>query len=308
MAGVLHAPTGRAHRDGHGGRAGAGAHDRAGEGTGRQGAALDVHAALPVRGVPRRRTSARRPSASTARSCMPGETFSLNDTIKERTEKNGYTEGFVVGEGGVFAEALGGGVSASATTGVDRRVLRRHGASADHRALHLHLPLHRGLEATVAWGIFDMKFRNDTPNGVFITSSTTNTSMTVSLWGTKEYDDIDAEFGERTSIVPFDQDLRRVGGLPGPERAWMASRSPSTGCSTRTARRSGVSRSPRATSRPRTSPAAKPDKKPARTRTRGGEADVPAASPTASLERRRRPGRRREPTRRAREDDVFSNG
>ena len=39
---------------------------------------------------------------------MPGDTFSLNDTIKERTEKNGYTVGFVVGAGGVFAEDLGG--------------------------------------------------------------------------------------------------------------------------------------------------------------------------------------------------------
>jgi len=48
-----------------------------------------------------------------------------------------------------------------------------------------------------------MKFRNDTPNAVFITSSTTPTSMTVSLWGTKEYDEIRAEFGKRTNIVPF---------------------------------------------------------------------------------------------------------
>ena len=60
-----------------------------------------------------------------------------------------------------------------------------------------------GLEATVAWGIFDMKFRNDTPNAVFITSSITNGSMTVSLWGTKEYDDIEAEFGERKNIRKF---------------------------------------------------------------------------------------------------------
>ena len=47
---------------------------------------------------------------------MPGETFSLNDTIGERTPENGYTKGFVVGPGGVFKEDLGGGVSASATT------------------------------------------------------------------------------------------------------------------------------------------------------------------------------------------------
>lgn len=134
---------------------------------------------------------------------MPGETFSLNDTIKERTEENGYTEGFVVGEGGVFAEALGGGVSASATTtwtGAFFAGLERVETVAHSIYISRYQP---GLEATVAWGIFDMKFRNDTPNAVFITSSITNGSMTVSFWGTKEYDDITAEFGKRTNVVPF---------------------------------------------------------------------------------------------------------
>jgi hypothetical protein len=48
-----------------------------------------------------------------------------------------------------------------------------------------------------------MKFRNTTPNAVFITSSITNGSITVSLWGTKEYDKIEAEYGKRTNIRPF---------------------------------------------------------------------------------------------------------
>ena len=56
---------------------------------------------------------------------------------------------------------------------------------------------------TVAWGIFDMKFRNDTPNAVFITTSMSNTSMTVSFWGTKQYDEIDAEFGPKTNTRKF---------------------------------------------------------------------------------------------------------
>lgn len=136
---------------------------------------------------------------------MPGETFSLNDTIKERTEENGYTEGFVVGAGGVFDEALGGGVSAAATTvwtGAFFAGMERVQTIAHSIYISRYQP---GLEATVAWGIFDMKFRNDTPNAVFITAGTTNSSMTVSFWGTKEYDDITAEFGERKSIVPYEK-------------------------------------------------------------------------------------------------------
>lgn len=134
---------------------------------------------------------------------MPGETFSLNDTIKERTAKNGYTEGFVVGEGGVFAEAMGGGVSTSATaawTAAFYAGMERVQTVAHSIYISRYKP---GLEATVAWGMFDMKFRNDTSHAVLITSGITNGSINVSFWGTKEYDDIEAEYGERTGIVPF---------------------------------------------------------------------------------------------------------
>jgi vancomycin resistance protein YoaR len=133
----------------------------------------------------------------------PGETFSMNDTIKERTKKNGYTVGFVVGEGGVFAEALGGGVSTATTatwTAAFYAGMERVQTVAHSIYISRYKP---GLEATVAWGIFDMKFRNDTPNAVFITSGITNGSITVSFWGTKQYDDISAEYGKRKDVVPF---------------------------------------------------------------------------------------------------------
>ena len=53
--------------------------------------------------------------------------------------------------------------------------------------------------------LFDMKFRNPGPNAVFITAGITNGSMTVSFWGTKQYDDIKADFHERHDIVPFEK-------------------------------------------------------------------------------------------------------
>jgi vancomycin resistance protein YoaR len=127
----------------------------------------------------------------------------MNDTILERTEANGYTVGFVVGEGGVFDEQLGGGVSTATTTvwtGAFYAGMERVQTVAHSIYISRYKP---GLEATVAWGLFDMKFRNDTPNGVFITASTTNGSMTVSFWGTKQYEKIEAEYGKRTNIVPF---------------------------------------------------------------------------------------------------------
>ncbi|MHB8796613.1 MAG: VanW family protein [Candidatus Nanopelagicales bacterium] len=135
---------------------------------------------------------------------LPGQTFSLNDTIRERTRENGYTEGIVIGPGGVFREDLGGGVSTAATTtwtaaffaGMERIETRAHSIYISR--------YQPGLEATVAWGVFDMRFRNDSPYPVLIKARITNTSMTVSFWGTRSYDEIKAEFGPRTDVVPFD--------------------------------------------------------------------------------------------------------
>jgi len=134
---------------------------------------------------------------------LPGDTFSLNDTIKERTPANGYTKGFVIGPGGVFKEDLGGGVSTSATAtwtaafyaGLQRVYTQAHS---------IWIPRYRaGLEATVAWGSFDMKFKNDTGHGVLITTIMKNTSITVQMWGTKTYDEIRAESSARRGVVPF---------------------------------------------------------------------------------------------------------
>lgn len=134
---------------------------------------------------------------------MPGETFSMNDTIKERTVANGYTVGTVIGPGGVFDEQLGGGVSA-ATTAVWTAAFFAGMERTDTRAHSIYISRYQpGLEATVAWGIFDMKFTNDTPHAVFITTKMTATSMTVSFWGTPTYDEILAEFGPRTNIRKY---------------------------------------------------------------------------------------------------------
>ncbi len=133
---------------------------------------------------------------------LPGETFSLNKILGERTIANGYTKGYVIGPGGVFKEDLGGGVSTSATAtwtaafyaGLERIHTQAHSIwISRYRA---------GLEATVAWGSFDMSFRNDTPHAVLVTTIMKNTSITVSIWGTKVYDQIKAVSGPRYNVVP----------------------------------------------------------------------------------------------------------
>jgi vancomycin resistance protein YoaR len=132
---------------------------------------------------------------------LPGDVFSLNKTLGERTSANGYTKGFVIGPGGVFKEDLGGGVSTSATATWTAAFYA--GLQRVHTQAHsIWIPRYRaGLEATVAWGSFDMSFKNDTPHGVLITTIMKNTSITVQIWGTKTYD-IKAVSGPRYDSSP----------------------------------------------------------------------------------------------------------
>lgn len=134
---------------------------------------------------------------------MPGETYSMNDTMKERTVANGYTVGFVIGQGGIFAQELGGGVS-TATTTTWTAAFYAGMEPVQVIAHSIYISRYKaGLEATVAWGIFDMKFKNPYDTPVYIQASATSTSVTVSFWGVPVYSDIKADFGPRRDIKPF---------------------------------------------------------------------------------------------------------
>jgi vancomycin resistance protein YoaR len=134
---------------------------------------------------------------------LPGDVFSMNEVIRERTPENGYTVGFVIGPGGIFEEQQGGGVSASATA-VWTAAFFAGMEQVSTRAHSIYISRYQpGLEATVAWGLFDMQFRNAKGNAVFITTKMTNTSLRVTFWGTREYDEITAEFGPKTNIRPY---------------------------------------------------------------------------------------------------------
>ncbi len=133
----------------------------------------------------------------------PGETFSMNETAKERTPANGYTEGFII-SGGRFREELGGGVSIITTAtwtagyyaGLERVEQHPHG---------LYIPRYTaGLEATVAWGYLDLKMRNETGNGVLITATRYTDGVVIEMWGTKKWDRVTAAFSPRTNFTSYE--------------------------------------------------------------------------------------------------------
>lgn len=138
----------------------------------------------------------------------PGETFSFNETVGERTRANGFTKGFIISNG-VFAEDLGGGVSQVVTTTYNTSFFAGM-TDIEHTPHSFYIdryPL--GREATVAWPSVDLKFRNDTPYGVLIEAwvvpSTPSSSgeMHVRMWSTK-YWDIEAGVSDRRNFTSPD--------------------------------------------------------------------------------------------------------
>ncbi|MGQ0845251.1 MAG: VanW family protein [Sporichthyaceae bacterium] len=122
---------------------------------------------------------------------LPGEIWSLNKRVGERTRANGFVKGFVINKG-VFAEDLGGGVSQSATTTFNA-VFFAGLKDIEHHAHSLYISRYpAGREATVAFGSKDLRFQNDMPTGVLIQAEAKPGSIRVTMWGTKIYDRIES--------------------------------------------------------------------------------------------------------------------
>ena len=135
----------------------------------------------------------------------PGETFSFNDTVGERTRANGFVKGFVI-SGGTYAEDLGGGVSQVVTTTYNAAFFAGM-EDVEHTPHSFYIdryPL--GREATVAWPTVDLKFRNTTPHGVliraFVVESTPSSDgeMHVEMYS-KKYWDITAGVSDRYNFT-----------------------------------------------------------------------------------------------------------
>jgi vancomycin resistance protein YoaR len=132
---------------------------------------------------------------------MPGKVFSLNKEVGERTGARGFAQGYVI-SGGRLEVDYGGGVSQLATT-VFNAAFFAGLEDVEHHPHSFYISRYpEGREATVAWGAKDLRFRNDTDNGIFITTSYTNSSVSVRIWGTKIYD-VGTSRSGRYNIKPF---------------------------------------------------------------------------------------------------------
>jgi vancomycin resistance protein YoaR len=114
---------------------------------------------------------------------LPGETFSMNAVVGQRTAAKGFVEAGAIREG-QHVEEIGGGVSQFATTtfnaayfaGLDIPTYQAHSESFPRYP--------PGREATMGYPAPDLKITNNTPYGVMIWTSYTANSITVTLYST----------------------------------------------------------------------------------------------------------------------------
>ncbi len=113
---------------------------------------------------------------------MPGETFSINETVGERTQEKGYLPaGTIVN--GELEDTFGGGVSQFATT-MYNAIFWGGYTDITHKPHSLYFSRYpEGIEATLDYPSIDLAFRNDTDGAIYIKTEYTDTSLTVKLLG-----------------------------------------------------------------------------------------------------------------------------
>lgn len=116
----------------------------------------------------------------------PGDVFSYNDTLGQRTEEAGFKMAGAYSNGEVVEE-LGGGICQVSST-LYSAVLYSYQVTTVARSPH-YFPvdyMEKGYDATVSWPSPDFQFRNDREYPIKIVThcDTTERSLTIELWGT----------------------------------------------------------------------------------------------------------------------------
>lgn len=117
----------------------------------------------------------------------PGETFSVNGFVGKRTRAKGFVNAPVIYQG-KYEEDIGGGVSQFATTLFNAALYAGldFGEYQSHSIYISRYP--KGHEATISYEHPDLELVNNTPHGVLIWPTYTDSSITVHLYSTKHAD------------------------------------------------------------------------------------------------------------------------
>ena len=116
---------------------------------------------------------------------MPGETFSYNQTVGERTIAAGYKEAGAYA-GGRVVQDVGGGICQTSSTLYNAALLANLEIVERRNHQFLTSYVDEGRDATVAWGSIDFKFKNTRSYPIKIVATAKNGVCTMSIYGIKE--------------------------------------------------------------------------------------------------------------------------
>jgi len=112
----------------------------------------------------------------------PGESFSVNQAVGERTAASGWVSAGVI-ENGSFKQSPGGGISQFATT-LYNAVYNAGLEINTHTPHSVYISRYPyGREATLSYPEPDLVFTNDTPGGIVVWAVHTYSSLTVAIYG-----------------------------------------------------------------------------------------------------------------------------
>ena len=131
----------------------------------------------------------------------PGEKFSYNSCLGERTAARGYKEAGVYSEG-KHTTGYGGGICQGSSTLYYCAVLAnlKIGERYEHYFAVSYLPL--GMDATVSWGWPDFTFYNNREYPIKLVAYVSGGYLTVQIWGT----DVDGTYVKLTNSTWEDED------------------------------------------------------------------------------------------------------
>lgn len=114
-----------------------------------------------------------------------GGTFSYNDAVGPRQKKNGFKDALIYVRGKVIP-GMGGGICQVSSTLYNAALLANlEILERSHHSMPVpYVPL--GRDATVAYGLLDLKFRNTTTAPIYLMAGIRGNHVTVELYGARD--------------------------------------------------------------------------------------------------------------------------
>lgn len=127
---------------------------------------------------------------------LPGETFSFNTIVGERTYSNGYREAGAIVSGELVKE-IGGGICQVSSTLFN--AVARANLEIVYRSPHAWPSTYVdiGEDATVNWPDLDLKFKNDTDAPIFVIAYYKNRQCTAEIWGRSLGDNVTIDLSSK---------------------------------------------------------------------------------------------------------------